>query len=71
MNLKKQIKLPLIISVISMVLLMNAEVAIADDLQSAFQKEYAYLEEQKRNLVSRLASFKATSAEEKKTLSKR
>ncbi|MDA3870455.1 MAG: MotA/TolQ/ExbB proton channel family protein [Gammaproteobacteria bacterium] len=71
MNLKKQIKLPLIISVMSMVLLMNGGVAIADDLQSAFQKEYAYLEEQKRNLVSRLASFKATSAEETKTLSRK
>ncbi len=66
MNLKKYIKLPLILS---LVLLMNAGVAIADDLQSAFQKEYAYLEEQKRNLVSRLASFKATSSEERKKLS--
>jgi len=49
-------------------LLVSTAPARSDSLQSAYQKEYAYLEEQQRNLVSRLATFKAQSTAEKKKL---
>ena len=47
-------------------MLTKAGPAMSDDLQSAYQKEYAYLENQQRNLISRLASFKAQSKAERR-----
>ncbi len=57
-----------IVCVTCFVLLANIKPAISDSLLSAYQKEYAYLEEQQRNLVSRLAKFKADSLAERKAL---
>lgn len=65
MNLKKLTNYMLITAV---VLLASAGPVRSDELQSAYQKEYAYLEEQQRNLVSRLAAFKAKSSAERKGL---
>jgi len=65
MNFKNSIKF---LSVAGFVLLANVKPALSDDLQSAYQKEYAYLEEQQRNLVARLAKFKSKSAAEKRLL---
>jgi len=66
MNFKNSIKL---LSVAGIILLANVKPALSDDLQLAYQKEYAYLEEQKRNLVARLAKFKSKSDTEKRALS--
>jgi len=42
----------------------------ADELELAYQKEYAYLEAQQRNLMKRLEEFKAESQREKRAQSK-
>ena len=62
MNYQKYYRLFL---VIGFVFIITGKQAIADELQTAYQKEFAYLEEQKRNLVARLAEFKAKAGEEK------
>ncbi len=49
---------------IGLLMLIKVGPAMSDDLQSAYQKEYAYLEEQQRNLITRLAKFKAQSKAE-------
>lgn len=58
MNFKNTIKY---LCLVSIVMLAQVSPAISDDLQTAYQKEYAYLEDQQRNLVTRLAKFKAQS----------
>ncbi len=50
---------------VSLVCIVPGKQVIADELQTAYQKEFAYLEEQKRNLVARMAEFKAKAAKEK------
>jgi len=62
MNFQKYYRLLLLIS---FVFIITGKQAIADELQTAYQKEFAYLEEQERNLVARLAEFKAKAAKEK------
>ena len=62
MNYQKYYRLLLIIG---FVFIITGKQAVADELQTAYQKEFAYLEEQKRNLVARLAEFKAKAAKEK------
>ena len=56
------------IFIASVVLTSHVSPAAASDLQSAYQKEYAYLEEQQRNLLTRLSNFKSESRAGKKAL---
>lgn len=67
MHFITRIFLPLLAYII--INMVTTSAVRADDLQSAYQKEFAYLEEQKHNLVTRLAEFKKSSVSEKKTLS--
>jgi biopolymer transport protein ExbB len=60
-------KLILLCSLLSVV---NVKTALSDDLQTAYQKEFAYLENQHRNLISRLVEFKKKSIAEKSKLNK-
>jgi len=68
MNYQKYCKLILLVSFIGFV---PGKQVVADELQTAYQKEFAYLEEQKRNLVARLVEFKAKAGEEKRILTSR
>jgi len=54
------------IFIASLLMLAKIGPVMSDDLQSAYQKEYAYLEEQQRNLITRLADFKSKSKAERK-----
>ena len=71
MNFIKLINFPVYLVIVSLAIFSNGRLVLADDLQSAYQKEYAYLEEQKRNLLTRLASLKSKSAAEKRVLADR
>ena len=64
MNIRKLIKT----SILVFLVVLPTTIVAADDLQSAYQKEYAYLEDQKRNLLTRIAEFKAKSKAEKLSL---
>ncbi len=46
----------------------SINLAMASDLRSAYQKEFAHLEAQQRNLLSRLAAFKKQSTRDKKVV---
>ncbi len=54
----------------STMLMSYANLVVASDLQSAYQREFAFLVEQQRNLVTRLAALKSEATAERKTLSR-
>lgn len=63
-------KILAITGVIAVTVILSPAVK-ADELSQAYQKEYAYLEQQQRNLLQRLAEFRKTSRIEKAALERK
>ena len=62
-------KKSILIKFLTGVILVSSSFSVqSDELELAYQKEYAYLEAQQRNLMQRLQAFKNESAREKRAL---